>query len=115
MAELSSRQSGKERVVFRVRRGDDNMCGLGELEEHALKRSKPRRVQRFEYFDDRSRIESAQPPVAVHERTLDHIDTSALLLWKLLKFKPVASDLDRAPRNVHAENLLELGICHQQA
>src|SRR5436309_1184086 len=105
MAKLAGRQGRKERIVFGVRRSDDDMPWLGEFKQHSFKRGKPRRIQVFDHLNDCSGVEATQPLIAIHERALDHFDACALFLRELLKLEPVSSDLDGTPGYVHAENL----------
>src|SRR5258708_215261 len=88
---------------------------MREFEENPLKCREARRIQMFDHLNHRRGVEAAQSLIAIHQRTLDKIDAGFLLLWQLIEFQTFFGDFQRTPRNIHAENRLELRICQQIA
>src|SRR5579875_3692089 len=58
---------GKDCVVFGVRSGEDDVCGLGELKEVALEGGEPCCVEMLDDFHDSGSVEAVQTRVPIDE------------------------------------------------
>ena len=78
VAHLARLHTLEFRVVFPVRRGDDDQFRLGEAEHHPLDRIQPVEIDMFDHLDERRRVEALDPPVAIGERALCQSDPRAV-------------------------------------
>ena len=58
-------------------------------------------------FHDRKRIEVAQAAIAIRERSLPEIDTSALAWRHLVEPQATRRRLERSPRDVDADDSVD--------
>src|SRR5690606_39167155 len=100
-------------VVFPIRRGHDHGAGPRELEEHTLERLEARGIEVLDDLDYRRRIEALDPRVAVRERPVDQPDPLPLPGRQTVQAEPLPRDLERADRDVHPEDFLELPIVQE--
>ena len=64
-------------------------------------------------FHHGRRVESGQALVAIHQRTVQQLDASALHLGQAIQVQPVLGNLQRAMGDVHADDFLELPLLEQ--
>ncbi len=107
MAETARGQVLKLHVVLGVWRRHDHRARTRELEHGSLERREPRRFQVLDHLDDRSGLVAGEPPVSIHEGTLEELDALPLLLGHLLEPEPIAGDLQGSMRHVDADDLVE--------
>ena len=112
---LSRRQRRPLHVVFRVRRRHGDRARPSRLEHDSLERPQPGLVEVLDDFHDRCRVETLQPRVAIHERTVHEADPFTLLRCEAIEFEPRLRQIERAAGDVHAGDLGELAICEQPA
>lgn len=85
----------------------DDRLRTRELEEHALEGREACGIEVLDHLDDDRRVESREALVPVRERAVKEADAPALLLGHPLESQAVRRDLERAVRDVDADDLLE--------
>ena len=66
-------------------------------------------------FDHRRRVESAEPAVAIHQRTVHQANAFALLRRQPIELQARFRQIEHASGHIHADNLSELVIGQQAA
>jgi len=115
MTKLASRERFKDRVVLGIRRRDHRMLWMRELEKYSLKSRGSRGIQVFDDFYYRCRIKPAEPLIPVHQGTLNQVESGLLPFRELIELEFLLRNLQRAPRDIHAKNGLELLVGEQVA
>ena len=69
----------------------------------------------FDDFDHRRRLESAEPAVAIHQRTVHQANTFALLRRQPIELKARFRQIEYSSGHIHADNLSELVIGQETA
>ena len=112
--ELAGGQRFPLGVVVAVGRGDDHGLGTRKLEDHALRRAQPGRVEVFDDLHQRRRVEALQPRVPVQERTLHEAQSGALRFREAVVVQPSCGDLERGRGYIHAKDAREGAFGLQQ-
>src|SRR5205085_8024332 len=80
-------------VVLRVRSRKDDGAGAGELEQDALERPEARRVEMLDDLDERRRVETREPLVAVEQAPVQQRHPLPLALRHRFELEAVAGTL----------------------
>ena len=67
----------------------------------------------FDDFDHRRRVESAEPGVAIHQRTVHQANAFALLRRQPIELEARFRQIEDSSGHIHADNLGELVIGQQ--
>ena len=84
------------------------------MEDDPLEGSESGRIEVLDNLHDRGGVISLKSLISIHQRPLEEVDSPGLPLRKPLQIQPLPGDVQRSDRDIHADDLLELGICEQR-
>ena len=96
MTELASAYRLPHDVVFPVRRRQHDGFRTSELEQDSFEGRQSWRVEVLDDVDDSSGVEALQPPVAVHQRSMDQSDPLGLPVRETLQLEPLLGSFQGA-------------------
>ena len=107
VAKLSGGQRLKLHVVLGIRRGHDHGLRTRRLKQHPLERRQPRRIHVLDHFHNRCSVISGQALVAVHERSVNQLQSLFLLGRHALQPQTLSRYFQAAVRNIHSDDFRE--------
>lgn len=106
MPELTGGERLPHHVVFGVRCGDDNGRWARGREHVLLGGGQPWRIKVLDHLDERGRVETDQPLVAIRQRTVQQLDPPPLGVMHRIELQSSRGLLECPHRDVDPDDAL---------